>query len=262
MFHIWTKPNSPGRRRPIVAVIDHDDASRRAALRALRQVHAADGDVAGVGLLDTAAAFRWVTLSSPVVVVVDRARVPDLAVALEGVPPTERPLIVAVSEVPSPAAVAGADAVVCKPLHVERFVTTLESLLLPGGAPRSISAQDQAAARRKRVLLVDDDEDIRETFCLLLEDEGYDVVPVPHGVAAWKALEGGLRPDVILLDLMMPMMNGHEMYARLRSSPYHRATPVVVITASGPTVSVGSAPVLRKPIEMRDLLDAVERAAA
>lgn len=272
MLHLWTKQRGSGRARGTVAVIDNDDELRRTALRALRRL-----DVKGVGLLDTSAAMRWLAVAQPAVAIVDAARVADAARAVAHVPVDERPALVALSPSLRAEPPAGAAATLLKPLDADELCDTVMRLLAARGLAevptesviddgREVgiaaagAAQPSARKRNKRVLLVDDDEDIRETFSILLEEEGYDVVPAPHGKAAWNALEGGLRPDVILLDLMMPFMNGQEVFARLRSSPQHQATPVVVITAGQP-VALGDAPVLRKPVDMRDLLRIVESAA-
>ena len=114
----------------------------------------------------------------------------------------------------------------------------------------------------KTVLLVDDDDDIREPFALLLEEEGYAVEVAPNGKAAWEALEGGLRPDVILLDMMMPVMTGKELIERLRASP-HWGTPVIVITAGRDALPT-DAPLslLHKPIALNELLAVIERMSA
>src|SRR5690349_22343211 len=95
MFHMWTKPGPvrPG-SRPLVAVIDNDDAFRLAALRYLRRI-----DIAGVGLIDTTAAMRWLTTSDAVsIVFVDRARVKDAAAAIAARDDGERPFIIAISD--------------------------------------------------------------------------------------------------------------------------------------------------------------------
>jgi CheY-like chemotaxis protein len=230
----------------VVAVIDNDDDFRRAALRCVRRV-----DMNGVGLLDTAAAMRWLASTKPAVVIVPRERAGEAVRACASLPVDERPRIIATCNDAAHGRIDVVDAVLPKPLVDSALVALLTQTATP---PTTIE-------RKKRVLLVDDDDDIRETFSILLEDEGYEVVPAPHGKAAWNALQGGLRPDVILLDLMMPVMTGQEMFDRLRSSPLSN-TPVVVITAGTDAAPGPGAPILRKPIDMHDLLAAVSRAAA
>lgn len=254
MFHVWTKPARSGQTtRPVVAVIDNDDALRRTALRLLRRL-----DAAGVGLLDTSAALRWLATSPPAIVVVDAKRVDAVRSLL---PRGSRTRVVAIVPNGAPSSAGrSVDACLARAFEPEEFLMTLQDVL----------ARDEAAdpttqgrgTGKKRVLLVDDDDDIRESFSILLEEAGYEVVPAQHGRVAMTALEGGLRPDVILLDLMMPVMNGHEVLRRLASSiPALSKTPVVIITAGTDTVEA-TAPVLRKPVDMNRLLATVQGAVA
>lgn len=80
------------------------------------------------------------------------------------------------------------------------------------------------------ILSVDDDADIRELISLTLADEGYRVITAPDGPSALEAAATA-RPDLILLDYMMPGMNGVEVCARLQDSPATSAIPVVFLTA-------------------------------
>lgn len=242
MLHFWQKPTTKMRStRVTVAVIDNDDDFRRAALRVLRRL-----DVAGVGLLDTAAAMRLLTSTPPTLVIVEQARISAMRSTLSALPQTARPRVI--GTIPRDAArIAQLEGCVQKPLDAGQFSDVITSVLY-------------GSARKKRVLLVDDDEDIRESYSVVLEDEGYEVVPAPNGKAALQALEQGLSPDVILLDLMMPVMNGHEMFDQLQRSA-HQGTPVVVITAGDGPAPPG-APMLRKPVDMYTLLNAVHRVEA
>ena len=81
------------------------------------------------------------------------------------------------------------------------------------------------------VLVVDDDESARQTICEMLEGEGYDVLVAEHGHAALELLANE-QPDLIFLDLMMPVMDGFDFLAELRKEPAHREIPVVVVTAA------------------------------
>src|SRR5690349_16993945 len=83
----------------------------------------------------------------------------------------------------------------------------------------------------RRVLVVDDDADIRETVSLILEDEGYEVQSAQDGAAALGVLRAGPLPDVILLDLMMPVMNGWQFREQQTRDPRLAAIPVVVLSA-------------------------------
>jgi CheY-like chemotaxis protein len=82
------------------------------------------------------------------------------------------------------------------------------------------------------VLVVEDDPDIRATLCEALEDHGYSPVPASNGVEALDYLRGSNeKPCLILLDLMMPVMDGQEFRAQQRADQELAAIPVVVISA-------------------------------
>ncbi|HEX9308693.1 MAG TPA: response regulator [Anaeromyxobacter sp.] len=112
------------------------------------------------------------------------------------------------------------------------------------------------------VLLVDDDDAIRETVSECLCAEGYDVRAFAHGAEALEWLGRGERPSVVVLDLVMPVMNGAELLARLRATPALRDLPVVLMTAAIPTPghpAPAADTILTKPFELDQLLDAVAR---
>ena len=86
---------------------------------------------------------------------------------------------------------------------------------------------------QRMVLVVDDDASIRESLADLLGDEGYRVQTATNGAEALSLLRSSsqLRPCVILLDLMMPIMNGQEFYAEQQRDPTLASIPTVVISA-------------------------------
>jgi len=110
----------------------------------------------------------------------------------------------------------------------------------------------------KRVLVVDDDRDIRESLVELLESEGYEVSSAANGRDA-LAEARRTRPDVILLDQMMPVMSGREFQAAQARDPSLAGIPVLRISAS-PVDSVGE--FLRKPFGIDEVLGMVRRLAA
>jgi len=119
-----------------------------------------------------------------------------------------------------------------------------------------------SSAGRSVVLVVDDDFDIREALSDVLASEGYSVVTAADGGEALDRLRGGIRPDVMLLDLMMPRVSGVEVIDALRKDESLRQIPVVVCSANrgyGPD-DLGVHDVLRKPVSVEELLDAVARA--
>jgi len=114
------------------------------------------------------------------------------------------------------------------------------------------------------ILIVDDDADLRETVELLLDDSGYDVTAVANGRAALDQLKGGARPDLILLDLMMPEMNGWQFLERAQADSILDSIPVVIMTArkGADLLPAPSKQVLHKPFDSDELLRTVARYAA
>jgi CheY-like chemotaxis protein len=81
------------------------------------------------------------------------------------------------------------------------------------------------------VLVVDDDRGVREVLATMLTLDGHEVVEAVDGLEAKRALEGGCRPALILLDVMMPLMGGFDFRAWQLGSPYAHV-PVLVVTAA------------------------------
>jgi CheY-like chemotaxis protein len=111
------------------------------------------------------------------------------------------------------------------------------------------------------VLVVDDDPDILEAICDILEAEGYRVARARHGGEALDRVDAE-RPALILLDLMMPVMDGVSFAQALRTRPAARDVPIVVISADGNrqrAAPVGAAGYLAKPFDVDSLLAHVAR---
>jgi CheY-like chemotaxis protein len=104
------------------------------------------------------------------------------------------------------------------------------------------------------VLVVDDDADNRDTLAEVLIDEGYAVRATSNGAEALALIQGGLRPDVVLLDLIMPEMSGDELIARLRVTDA-AAIPIVVLSAKQDWEPPEGVAVLRKPVELNRILE-------
>lgn len=109
------------------------------------------------------------------------------------------------------------------------------------------------------VLVVDDDHDIREMIRMALEYEGYEVVVAEHGRAALEKLSSMSRPCLILLDLMMPVMNGFMFLDAQRADPRLADLPIVVISAYAHRVPAGVAGFVPKPLDLDVLLAEVRR---
>jgi CheY-like chemotaxis protein len=113
----------------------------------------------------------------------------------------------------------------------------------------------------KDVLVVDDDDAIRDAIRGVLTDEGYSVTTAPNGQEALGCLRQSDRPPgLILLDLMMPVMDGWQFLDRLSAEPELQQVPVVVLsanTAGKPRDDVLL--YLRKPLDLDRLVETVDR---
>jgi CheY-like chemotaxis protein len=117
---------------------------------------------------------------------------------------------------------------------------------------------DQESQKGRTVLVVDDDEDIRESLREVLEAEKYAVRTAADGKDALAVLAAATpRPSLILLDLMMPGMNGWELLKVLKADAGFAEIPVVVLSASHSRVESATS-VLRKPIALETLLTVVQ----
>jgi CheY-like chemotaxis protein len=113
------------------------------------------------------------------------------------------------------------------------------------------------------VLVVDDDPDIRTSLRDVLEVEGYRVREAEDGSVALRVLREGTRPCVILLDLMMPVVNGWQLQETLAGDRALASIPVLLISGAGQlpahAASMGASGYLTKPIDLEPLLEAVGR---
>lgn len=118
-----------------------------------------------------------------------------------------------------------------------------------------------------RVLVVDDDRAIQQLLEVNLELDGYDVAKAVDGAEALEMV-ASFGPDIILLDVMMPRMDGREVCRRLKADPKTSALPIVFLSARAQEMDVslgmelGAAAYLTKPFEPQDLLDTVRRVLA
>ena len=113
------------------------------------------------------------------------------------------------------------------------------------------------------ILIVEDDRDIRETLVDALEQEGYAVTGAFDGLDALEKLRAAARaPDIILLDVMMPRMDGVQFATELRRTPEWIDIPIVLVTADvhgkATAREVGAAAFLKKPIKLTSLYDTIK----
>ena len=129
--------------------------------------------------------------------------------------------------------------------------------------PTTVELPPPAAGAK--VLLVDDDFAILDGLSDFLEGEGYHVLSASNGIDALNQLRSGLRVDAILLDVMMPIMDGWDFRAEQLAHPSLRDIPVVVISACGFSRDTlrhqfKAREVLSKPLELDRLLEALRNA--
>lgn len=121
---------------------------------------------------------------------------------------------------------------------------------------------------KKYVLIVDDDPDLVETVSMMLEDKGYEVGKAYDGVEGEEAIKQR-RPDLLVLDVMMPRKDGYKLCAELKADKATRDIPIILLTAVGeavPTTSYTHAQgmsteaeeYIPKPVDSKTLVDAVD----
>jgi CheY-like chemotaxis protein len=121
-------------------------------------------------------------------------------------------------------------------------------------------ADDSTPSVDKPILVVEDDVDIRETLVMLLELEGFSVVAARDGLEALEWLEQCGEPSLVLLDLMMPRLDGLGFLERWRLLSCAAACPVIVSSGIDvPETPHGVDAVMRKPVTGEELLAAVRR---
>jgi len=121
---------------------------------------------------------------------------------------------------------------------------------------------------KKYVLIVDDDPDLVETVCMMLEDKGYEVGKAYDGVEGEEAIKER-HPDLLVLDVMMPRKDGYKLCAEPKADKATRDIPIILLTAVGeavPTTSYTHAQgmsteaeeYIPKPVDSKTLVEAVD----
>jgi CheY-like chemotaxis protein len=115
----------------------------------------------------------------------------------------------------------------------------------------------------RHVLVIDDDLDIREAIAEILEEHGATVTTAVNGQDGLEKLRAGPRPDVVLLDLMMPVLDGRAFCERVRSEPELAGLRIVVLSAYREVEELarelGVVSVMPKPLDLPKLVELVER---
>jgi CheY-like chemotaxis protein len=109
------------------------------------------------------------------------------------------------------------------------------------------------------VLIVEDDEDLREMMAQLLTLEGFQTATVANGREALEYLHEAAKPDIILLDLMMPVMDGWEFRRQQQADPAIAPVPVIVLSAldQNRAATLDATAFLKKPLDFDRLLSLV-----
>lgn len=129
----------------------------------------------------------------------------------------------------------------------------------------SASLAGRAAAGRaeRRIVIIDDDEALAAELSELLTENGYTVQIFSDGTEALKSFDAGSPPSLILLDLMMPGMDGWECFTALKTNPRLRLVPIVVMSSviQGQGPLLGATGYLRKPFRAEQILDLADRSS-
>ncbi len=117
----------------------------------------------------------------------------------------------------------------------------------------------QPLQSRGTIMVVEDDHDIRVSVRALLEEEGYRVITVTNGLSALSALERDEdMPQLILLDLMLPVMDGWHFAERIRLNPRLATIPIAIMSAyEQPPPPAGAVGFVKKPVDADALLRVV-----
>jgi two-component system response regulator ResD len=116
----------------------------------------------------------------------------------------------------------------------------------------------------KRVWIVDDEDELRTIVGMIMKREGYDVLEVEDGKKCLELLQSGEHPDLILLDVMMPGIDGWTVCRKIKNDPVLRPIPICILTAKNAPADVqmslnkaGANWHLNKPVDRKRLIEAV-----
>jgi len=146
---------------------------------------------------------------------------------------------------------------------LRRFLTDRAMPLPPDLAEQAKPPAGAVVTQRRRVLVIDDDDALLEVMREFLSSSGYEVETARHGFLAGY-LAGHHRPDVILLDILMPGLDGYEVLSLMRRRPEARGIPVVACTslkgseAEGRIRAAGFDGYVKKPIDFKGLIQLID----
>jgi CheY-like chemotaxis protein len=139
----------------------------------------------------------------------------------------------------------------------------------PFSNKKVINQIDVRQTRKNTILIAEDNKDIREMLCVFLQSEGYDVLEAENGVEA-VALAKSQRPDLIMMDLRMPLLNGLEAISEIRNLPDLKEIPILANSADGmygvslftniDELGGGFIEYAAKPLNLNALIDQIKNA--
>jgi CheY-like chemotaxis protein len=124
---------------------------------------------------------------------------------------------------------------------------------------QSVTMQGDGDRENPNILVVEDDEDAREAMVALLQMKGYHAVPAGNGREALDYLDQAPAPDLIILDLWMPVMDGWQFRSEQVRNPRLAHIPVIVVTALADRADVDANEIIIKPVDVDHLLITVDQ---
>jgi CheY-like chemotaxis protein len=112
----------------------------------------------------------------------------------------------------------------------------------------------------RRILIVDDESSMRFLLRMILESAGYQVLEAHHGAAALERVKES-RPNLVVTDLMMPVMNGRELIGRLRADPEMASIPILLLSANPHAEVTAVDAILGKPFDPEAVVEAARSLA-
>jgi DNA-binding response OmpR family regulator len=119
--------------------------------------------------------------------------------------------------------------------------------------------------KKKRVLIIEDERELRQVLMARIESAGYDVVGVEDGEKGLAAIKGE-KPDLVILDLVLPRLSGEEILQRIKGDKKFITLPIIVLTAQFITPAVdkmlkgyAGVELIQKPYEPGDLIQCIEK---
>lgn len=121
-------------------------------------------------------------------------------------------------------------------------------------------SEASTSIQNRNILVVDDDDGIREALKVALEYEGYTVSTAENGQIALDLINTGYTPCLIVLDLMMPVMDGWTFSAKLSEDSQFSNIPIVVVSAMGDQAqNIQAKSIFKKPVNLKNLFEAIKQ---